>query len=112
MDTESCQASPTARDDARLFAVDIEQQILRVRTEGAALAQAAEAGGFDAAVPCCPGWNVDALLRHVGDVHRWAATIIRERVQARLARDFEGPAERDALLTWYREGCGALVDVL
>jgi uncharacterized protein (TIGR03083 family) len=92
--------------------VDIDEQIARVRTEGEALGHAAESGPLDAAVPCCPGWNVDTLMRHIGDVHRWAASIVRERAQERLARDFEGPAERDALLTWYREGCSALVDVL
>ena len=52
------------------------------------------------------------LLRHIGDVHRWAATIVRERVPERLQRDFEGPAGRDALLDWYREGCGALIETL
>jgi uncharacterized protein (TIGR03083 family) len=92
--------------------MDIDQQIARVRSEGQALAGAAEAGPLDAAVPGCPEWNVDMLLRHVGDVHRWAASIVRERAPARLQRDFEGPAERDALLAWYREGCIALVDVL
>jgi uncharacterized protein (TIGR03083 family) len=92
--------------------VDIDEQIARVRREGEALANAAESGPLDAAVPCCPGWNVDTLLRHIGDVHRWAASIARERVQERLARDFEGPAERDALLSWYRDGCSTLVDVL
>lgn len=92
--------------------MDIDEQIARVRREGEALANAAESGPLDAAVPSCPGWDVDTLLRHIGDVHRWAASIVRERVQERLARDFEGPAERDALLNWYREGCSALVDVL
>jgi uncharacterized protein (TIGR03083 family) len=92
--------------------VDIDQQIARVRTEGEALARAAEAGPFDAPVPGCPGWDVEALLRHIGDVHRWAATIVGERIPQRLQRDFEGPAELDALLVWYLEGCVALVDVL
>jgi len=67
---------------------------------------------MDAAVPGCPGWDVDALLRHIGDVHRWAATIVRERLQSRLRRDHEGPAEREALLAWYRDGCDALVKTL
>ena len=67
---------------------------------------------MDAAVPGCPGWDVDALLRHIGDVHRWAATIVRERLQSRLRRDHEGPGESEALLAWYREGCRGLVAVL
>jgi len=67
---------------------------------------------MDAAVPACPGWDVDALLRHIGDVHRWAAVIVRERVQSRLRRDHEGPSGRDALLAWYHEGCRGLVEAL
>jgi uncharacterized protein (TIGR03083 family) len=92
--------------------MELHEQIGRVRIEGEALARAAEAGPLDADVPTCPGWNVDMLLRHIGDVHRWAATIVRERVPGRLRRDFEGPQERDALLAWYRDGYAALADVL
>jgi uncharacterized protein (TIGR03083 family) len=92
--------------------MEIDQQIARVRNEGEALARAAEAGPFDAPVPGCPGWDVEALLRHIGDVHRWAATVVGERIPERLQRDFAGPAEPDALLVWYLEGCVALVDVL
>jgi uncharacterized protein (TIGR03083 family) len=92
--------------------MDVDQQIERIRTDGEALARAAEAGPFDARVPGCPEWDVEMLLRHVGDVHRWAATIVRERPAQRLQRDFEGPAGRDALLAWYRDGYNALVDAL
>ncbi|HEY6468896.1 MAG TPA: maleylpyruvate isomerase family mycothiol-dependent enzyme [Candidatus Dormibacteraeota bacterium] len=92
--------------------MDIEQEIARVRSEGEALAHAAEAAPFDAPVPGCPGWDVEALIRHVGDVHRWAGTVVRERVPERLQRDFEGPADREALLVWYLEGCVALVEAL
>lgn len=92
--------------------MEVEQQIARIRADGEALARAAESGLLDAAVPGCPDWDVEQLLRHVGDVHRWAAAIVRERVAERLRRDFEGPAGRDALIAWYREGHRALTDVL
>jgi uncharacterized protein (TIGR03083 family) len=92
--------------------MDVEQQIERIRTDGEALARAVEAGPFDAPVPGCPGWDVETLLRHIGDVHRWAATIVRDRSAQRLERDFEGPPGREALLAWYRDGCHALVDTL
>src|SRR5579863_2403207 len=92
--------------------MDIEEQIARIRADGEALALAAENGPFDARVPGCPDWDVEALVRHTGDVHRWAATIVRDRVQERLRRDFEGPAGREALLEWYREGCTALIETL
>jgi uncharacterized protein (TIGR03083 family) len=92
--------------------VEIKDQIERVRTEGEALALAAESGPMDARVPGCPEWNVEMLVRHIGDVHRWAATIVRERVPTRFSRDFEAPEGRDALFVWYRQGCLELVDAL
>jgi uncharacterized protein (TIGR03083 family) len=92
--------------------MDIDQEVARIRAEGESLARAAETGPFDARVPGCPDWDVEALVRHIGDVHRWAATIVRDRVQQRLQRDFEGPSGREALLAWYRDGCEALIDTL
>ncbi len=92
--------------------MDIDDQVARIRAEGEALARAAESGALDAPVPGCPGWDVETLVRHIGDVHRWAATIVREQLPVRLQRDFEGPAGRDALLEWYRDGCGALIKTL
>ena len=92
--------------------MDIDDQVARISAEGEALARAAELGPLDAPVPGCPGWDVEQLLRHIGDIHRWATTIVRERVSGRLQRDFEGPAGRDALLEWYRDGFRALIETL
>jgi uncharacterized protein (TIGR03083 family) len=92
--------------------MEVHEQIARIRTDGETLALAADDGPLDARVPGCPDWDVEALLRHIGDVHRWAATIVRDRVQERLQRDFEGPAGREALLEWYRDGWRALVETL
>jgi uncharacterized protein (TIGR03083 family) len=92
--------------------MDSGEQIERVRVEGEGLARAAESGSLDAGVPGCPGWDVETLVRHIGGVHRWAATIVRERLSARPPRDQEGPSGRDALLAWYREGCLVLVQAL
>ena len=92
--------------------MNVAEQIARVRVEGEALARAAEAGPLDLRVPGCPDWDVEALLRHMGDVHRWAGTIVRNRLQERLRRDSEAPPGRDALLDWYRDGHAALVEAL
>ncbi len=92
--------------------MDIEQQIARIRADGEALAVAAEDGPLDARVPGCPEWDVDALVRHIGDVHRWAATVVRDRAQERLRLDSEGPAQPGPLLEWYRQGCSALIETL
>lgn len=90
----------------------VAEQIARLRTEGTELARAAIEGPLDAMVPSCPGWDVEALVRHVGDVHRWASTIVRERAQERVRRDFEGPQDFGALLAWYEDGHTQLVEAL
>jgi uncharacterized protein (TIGR03083 family) len=83
-----------------------------LRSDGNRLGEVAGDVATDAPVPGCPGWDVDALLRHMGDVHRWAATIVRERLRERLRQDFVGPSDREGLLAWYREGHAQLLDTL
>ncbi|MHB1511485.1 MAG: maleylpyruvate isomerase family mycothiol-dependent enzyme [Acidimicrobiales bacterium] len=34
-----------------------------------------------APVPTCPGWNLDDLVEHLGNVYNWAGTIVAERLQ-------------------------------
>ncbi|GAA3879773.1 maleylpyruvate isomerase family mycothiol-dependent enzyme [Streptomyces lacrimifluminis] len=80
--------------------------------EGQLLAAAAEQAGTDAKVPTCPDWRVRDLVRHMGAVHRWAASYVAERQMS--PQRLGGPPDLDgsALLTWFREGHRALVDTL
>jgi uncharacterized protein (TIGR03083 family) len=92
----------------------ISEHVDRLAHEGAALAGAAERAGLSAAVPTCPGWTVRDLVRHVGNVHRWAATYVRERRSTPLDEAEEealfGPMPGDGVLVdWYRAGHAALV---
>jgi uncharacterized protein (TIGR03083 family) len=86
--------------------------------EGAAFAAAAEKAGPDAAVPTCPEWTVRELVRHVGYVHRWAASYVRSaRLQMLDDEEEEAavgplPADDTELLPWFRTGHAALVDAL
>jgi uncharacterized protein (TIGR03083 family) len=64
----------------------------------------------DAPVPTCPGWTVADLVRHHGDVHRWASEIVRTGEEA--ADGHQAPDGVDELAEWYAEGAAALVDVL
>jgi uncharacterized protein (TIGR03083 family) len=63
-----------------------------------------------AAVPACPGWNVDDLLRHIGGIHHRTALIVGERRTER-----PDPAEYAAphgnALGWYESGLANLLDV-
>ncbi|HEX4218977.1 MAG TPA: maleylpyruvate isomerase family mycothiol-dependent enzyme [Acidimicrobiales bacterium] len=40
------------------------------------MVSAARSAGLDTPVPSCPEWDVTALLRHVGKIHRWVARVI------------------------------------
>ena len=62
----------------------------------------------DAAIVHCPGWSVADLVRHHGEVFRWAATIVRTGELDPL--EYEGPADVDELGGWYDEGLAMLLD--
>ncbi|MFB7084941.1 maleylpyruvate isomerase family mycothiol-dependent enzyme [Streptomyces sp. NPDC056296] len=80
--------------------------------EGVLLAAAAESAGADAKVPTCPGWQVRDLLRHTGMVHRWAAAIVAGGHTGPIPDGGLPDLDGSALLTWFREGHGQLVDTL
>jgi len=95
--------------------VDVAQHIEIVRREGESFAAAAARTPLDATVPTCPGWTVGDLVRHLGGIHRWAATIIREA----RSKPFDpfpeleaNPPPDAALLDWFHDGHAALVDAL
>ncbi|WP_254406065.1 maleylpyruvate isomerase family mycothiol-dependent enzyme, partial [Streptomyces sp. AC627_RSS907] len=80
--------------------------------EGRLLAVAAEKAGTDAEVPTCPGWRVRDLLRHTGMVHRWATAFVAEGHTSYRPGDGLPDLDGAALLTWFEEGHGRLVDTL
>lgn len=67
-------------------------------------------------VPTCPGWDLNQLLRHVGRGDRWAAQIVRERLQEFLDfRSVEGgkpPPDPADAASWLRGGAQRLVDAV
>ncbi|MEU5881644.1 maleylpyruvate isomerase family mycothiol-dependent enzyme [Spirillospora sp. NPDC047279] len=68
-----------------------------------------------APVPTCPGWDVSALIRHMGGVHRWASGNVAARSAKRLGlRDLgvKFPDEPAAHLPWFTEGAAELLRVL
>jgi uncharacterized protein (TIGR03083 family) len=87
--------------------MEITEHLAVLQQEGAALGDAAESAGPDAEVPTCPEWRVGDLVRHVGEVHRWATAHVRDcrLVPADSATD-------PTIVDWYREGHAALVSVL
>ncbi len=67
-----------------------------------------------AQVQTCGDWDMRHLLRHVGEVHRWCAAIVRSGAQARQPH-LDGPdadISIEDLAGWYREGLVGLCGVL
>jgi uncharacterized protein (TIGR03083 family) len=89
-----------------------DEFLVHLRRELAAF-EAEVAGDLTADVPACPGWNVETLVSHVGQVHRFALLQLDAGPGADLNLD-RGPAPTtvDTLLPWYREGAERLVTTL
>ncbi|HWS92548.1 MAG TPA: maleylpyruvate isomerase family mycothiol-dependent enzyme [Mycobacterium sp.] len=67
-------------------------------------------------VPTCPGWSLTQLLRHVGRGDRWAAQIVRDRLDHFLdPRTVEGgkpPPDPADAISWLHGGAQRLVDAV
>lgn len=74
-------------------------------------AEVLQAGDLDAPVPACAPWRLIDLAHHLGGVHRWARTAVVES-RSGSEKSESGPAERGALVAWFRDGVDALVGTL
>jgi uncharacterized protein (TIGR03083 family) len=67
-------------------------------------------------VPTCPGWTIQQLFRHVARGDRWAAQIVRDRVESyldpRTVRDGKPPSDPDGAIEWLHGSARALVDAV
>jgi uncharacterized protein (TIGR03083 family) len=70
-------------------------------------------------VPSTPDWTLNQLLRHLGHAHRWADTMLRERLpeidfsrnEAQHLSSYVGETP-SVLVPWLREGAASLAEVL
>lgn len=69
-----------------------------------------------APVPTCPGWSIDQLFRHVGRGDRWAAQIVRDRMDSfldfRSVENGKPPPGLDDAISWLNGGARLLVDAV
>jgi uncharacterized protein (TIGR03083 family) len=98
--------------------------IASVELEGASFARAAESGSLDVPIAACPDWDMGDLVRHLGEIHLWAAANVAYPKPkwlhvgdlADLADHWPDLAsdcpDDDDLVTWYRATHANLVDVL
>lgn len=67
-------------------------------------------------VPTCPGWSLSQLIRHVGRGDRWAAQIVRDKLDhfqdPRSVEDGKPPPGRDGMISWLLGGAQLLVDAV
>jgi uncharacterized protein (TIGR03083 family) len=93
----------------RLRRMDLLQVI---EDESAAFLGAARQG-LDVAVPSCPGWDVRALVAHLGRVQRFhGAHVVRGETGKPDGPVPETPQDDAALLPWFEEGAALLLDAL
>ena len=98
--------------------MNVDRHIRALEREGERLADAAAAASLETPVPTCPGWDVEALLRHLGGIHRWAAMIVRDgrttpiSPNAEPIQQLRAEPARPELVAWFRAGHAALVDTL
>jgi uncharacterized protein (TIGR03083 family) len=98
--------------------MEIAEHIAVLRREGLLLADAAAMHTLDTPVPTTPEWTLGDLIRHIGEVHRWAAVHVARGLTSQLPAEEEPdltrnwPDDDDALLEWYLDGHEALVNTL
>jgi uncharacterized protein (TIGR03083 family) len=73
-------------------------------------------GALEAAVPSCPDWRVEDLVRHLGGIYRWvrahASRGTTSPPDPALRRAGEPPPSGGAVLSWWDTEYAALVDLL
>ena len=91
-----------------------DEHIARLEQDAALLADAARRAGWDASVPGTE-WDVRALVKHVGGVHRWAASVVRDAAESGDTPEGRavgtGPDDAE-LLDWFTAGHAALIATL
>jgi uncharacterized protein (TIGR03083 family) len=98
--------------------MEITEYVEHIRRDGTLLADAAERAGLDAAVPPCPEWQVRDLVRHQGDIHRWAAANLQRDSTDQMPDEesrthlLTWPDDDSGLLDWFREGHQRLVKAI
>lgn len=95
--------------------VEPEEHLRALEGSGGAFARIAATTPAGAPTPTCPGWDVQALIRHLGKVHRWAATVVGTPYHQALrfgGFDARAPEAAGALVPWFHEGHAGLLRTL
>ncbi len=98
-----------AREDSTALAMDDQRALRALATVTSAMASTVASADPAAPVPSCPGWDVTALVDHLGRVHLWAEHCARtgEQPDPYPRRDRSVP-----LAQWYAASAHHLVSGL
>jgi uncharacterized protein (TIGR03083 family) len=96
--------------------VEVAAYVDALEREGALLADTADQLDPTASVPTCPDWTVRDLILHLGGIHRWAGSHVRDRrtsiLQTDLVDIFDRLPGNDGLVAWYHGELHLLLDTL
>lgn len=82
--------------------METAEHISVIGHEAKLFAEAAEHGGLDANVESCPGWTMRDLVRHLSEIHLWAAAHVSRRATKMWVDDLSDLTEYwpDLALFW------------
>ena len=100
--------------------METADHIKAIAREADLLAAAADRNGLDADIVWCPGWDMRDLVRHLSEIHLWAAGIVAQRTTKLWPDDISEHAvswpdlavfwpDDDQLTAWYLETNANLV---
>jgi len=86
--------------------VEIAEHITAVGQEAALFAAAAREGGLDTDIETCPGWSMRDLVRHLSEIHLWAAAHVAQPHDKPWVDDLAELAEfwPDLAVYWPEDG--------
>ncbi|MEU3648273.1 maleylpyruvate isomerase family mycothiol-dependent enzyme [Lentzea sp. NPDC034063] len=83
--------------------------VAQIETQASLLRSAAVKAGPDAPVSTCPEWTVRKLVRHIAEVHTWAAQAVVTEPEAGRPEWSKAPRDWDEALAWWDNGLSTLV---
>jgi uncharacterized protein (TIGR03083 family) len=94
--------------------MDRDEHVARLVAEATSFADTVDGVDLGTTVVSCPDWKVRDLARHVGGLHRWATSLVRDGITTetwRATMPIEYPDATDAWAPWIRDGVDEMAAV-